>query len=41
MMGTYKLLLKKLKKRGWEDLEKKVNLTKIEKFFLFIKGIIY
>ncbi len=41
MMDTYKLLLKKLKKRGWEDFEKKINLTKIEKFYLFIKGVIY
>ena len=41
MMDTYKLLLKKLKKKGWESLEEKVSLTKLEKFFLFIKGIIY
>ena len=41
IMNTYKLLLKKLKKKGWENLEEKVNLTKLEKFFLFIKGIIY
>ena len=41
MMDTYKLLLKKLKKKGWESLEEKVSLTKLEKFFLFIKGLIY
>ena len=41
MMDTYKLLLKKLKKKGWESLEERVSLTKFEKFFLFIKGIIY
>ena len=41
MMDTYKLLLKKLKKRGWDSLEEKVNLTKFEKFFLFLKGIVY
>ena len=41
MMDTYKLLLKKLKKKGWVNLDKKVNLTNLEKFFLFIKGIIY
>ena len=41
MMDTYKLLLKKLKKKGWENLEEKVSLTKLEKFFLFIKGLIY
>ena len=40
MMDTYKLLLKKLKRKGWESLEERVNLTKIEKFYLFIKGII-
>ena len=40
MMDTYKLLLKKLKKKGWENLEEKVTLTKCEKIFLFIKGII-
>ena len=40
MMDTYKLLLKKLKKRGWDSLEEKVNLTKFEKFFLFLKGIV-
>ena len=41
MMDTYKLLLKKLKKKGWVNLDEKVNLTNLEKFFLFIKGIIY
>ena len=41
MMNTYKLLLKKLKKKGWDSFEERVNLTKIEKFYLFIKGIIF
>ena len=41
MMDSYKMLLKKLKKKGWESLEEKVSLTKLEKFFLFIKGLIY
>ena len=40
MMDTYKLLLKKLKKKGWVNLKEKVTLTKFEKIFLFIKGII-
>ena len=40
MMDTYKLLLKKLKKKGWRNLEDKVTLTKFEKIFLFIKGIV-
>ena len=38
MMNTYKSLLKKLKKKGWENLDKRVNLTKAEKIFLFLKG---
>tara|TARA_Y100000590_G_scaffold17512_1_gene20963 strand:+ start:7218 stop:7988 length:771 start_codon:yes stop_codon:yes gene_type:complete len=41
MMVTYKLLLKKLKKEGWKKLNKKIRLNKIEKIFLFIKGITY
>ena len=41
MMDTYKLLLKKLKKKGWENLGEKVTLTKFEKFFLLFKGIIF
>ena len=40
MMATYKLLLKKLKKENWQNLDKKITLTSVEKFFLFIKGII-
>ena len=36
-----KSLFKLLKKKGWESLEEKVSLTKLEKFFLFIKGLIY
>ena len=40
MMNTYKLLLKKIKKNGWKNLGRKISLTKFEKFFLFIKGII-
>ena len=40
MMDTYKLLLKKLKKENWQNLDKKITLTSVEKFFLFIKGII-
>ena len=40
MMDTYKLLLKKIKKENWQDLNKKITLTNFEKFFLFIKGII-
>jgi len=40
MMDTYKLLLKKIKKENWQNLDKKINLTSIEKVFLFIKGII-
>ena len=39
-MNTYKLLLKKIKKKGWENLDEKVSLTKLEKIFIFIKGII-
>jgi hypothetical protein len=41
MMDTYKLLLKKLKKKGWENLGEKVTLTKFEKIFLLFKGIIF
>ncbi len=41
MMETYEILLKKLKKNKWENLEKKIRLTKFEKIFLFIKGIIF
>ena len=40
MMDTYKLLLKKIKKENWQNLDKKINLTSTEKVFLFIKGII-
>ena len=40
MMDTYKLLLNKLKQKGWVNLKEKVTLTKFEKLFLFIKGII-
>ena len=40
MMNTYKLLLKKLKKKGWINLDEKVSLTKLEKIFVFIEGII-
>ena len=39
MMNTYELLLKKLKKKGWEDIKQRVSLTKFEKFLLFVKGI--
>ena len=41
MMDTYKLLLNKLKKNGWDNLEEKVNLTKLEKIIIFVKGMIY
>ena len=41
MMDTYKLLLNKLKKKGWDNLEEKVNLTKLEKIIIFVKGMIY
>ena len=37
MMETYKLLLKKLKKKGWSDCKEKVKLNKIEKVILFLK----
>jgi len=37
MMETYKFLLKKLKKKGWQDIEKKVNLSKFEKIILLLK----
>ena len=40
MMSTYKLLLKKLKKKGWNDLKDRVSLTKFEKIMIFFKGII-
>ena len=40
MMDTYKLLLKKLKKENWQNINKKITLTSVEKVFLFIKGII-
>ena len=40
MMDTYKMLLKKLKKENWQNIDKKINLTSVEKVFLFIKGII-
>ena len=40
MMDTYKLLLKKLKKENWQNVNKKITLTRVEKVFLFIKGII-
>ena len=40
MMNTYKLLLKKIKKNGWKNLDEKVSLNNFEKIFLFIKGII-
>jgi len=41
MMLTYKLLLKKLKKRDWESIEKKIKLSIIEKITLFLKVLIY
>jgi len=40
MMDTYKLLLKKIKNKGWKNLHERVTLTKLEKFFLLIKGMI-
>tara|TARA_B100000029_G_scaffold182527_1_gene180141 strand:- start:13010 stop:13837 length:828 start_codon:yes stop_codon:yes gene_type:complete len=41
MMETYKILLNKLKKNKWENLEKKIYLTNFEKIYLFVKGIIF
>ena len=37
MMETYKFLLKKLKRNGWQSIEKKINLSKFEKIILFLK----
>ena len=41
MMLTYKLLLKKLKERGWKNIETKTKLSFIEKITIFLKVLIY
>ena len=37
MMHTYKLLLKKLKKKGWKNIEEKIHLRILEKIALFLR----